>query len=127
MCIRDRSDLIPEDVYAYSTTNVATGESAPNISGIIKTGDYTMTVRATQADATMSDQLGVAMAPLHYYGDDSLYDYDNNSFGFPKGDLSLVREKTTELMGAGPYKFIQFSNGVINYCLLYTSSLLHLC
>lgn len=109
------SDLIPEDVYAYSTTNVATGESAPNISGIIKTGDYTMTVRATQADATMIYQLGVAIAPLHYYGDESLYDYDNNSFGFPKGDLSLVREKTTEPMGAGPYKFIQFSNGVINY------------
>ena len=109
------SDLIPEDVYAYSTTNVTTGESAPNISGIIKTGDYTMTVRATKADATMIYQLAVAIAPMHYYGDESLYDYDNNSFGFPKGDLSSVRAKTTEPMGAGPYKFLQFSNGVINY------------
>lgn len=109
------SDLIPEDVYAYSTTNVTTGESAPNISGIIKTGDYTMTVRATKADATMIYQLAVAIAPMHYYGDESLYDYDNNSFGFPKGDLSSVRAKTTQPMGAGPYKFIQFSNGVINY------------
>ena len=109
------SDLIPEDVYAYSTTNVTTGESAPNISGIIKTGDYTMTVRATKADATMIYQLAVAIAPMHYYGDESLYDYDNNSFGFPKGDLSSVRAKTTQPMGAGPYKFLQFSNGVINY------------
>ena len=109
------SDLIPEDVYAYSTTNVATGESAPNISGIIKTGDYTMTVHATKVDATMIYQLAVAIAPMHYYGDESLYDYDNNSFGFPKGDLSSVRAKTTEPMGAGPYKFLQFSNGVINY------------
>lgn len=109
------SDLIPEDVYAYSTTNVATGESAPNISGIIKTGDYTMTVHATKVDATMIYQLAVAIAPMHYYGDESLYDYDNNSFGFPKGDLSSVRAKTTEPMGAGPYKFLQFSNGVINF------------
>ena len=109
------SDLIPEDVYAYSTTNVTTGESAPNISGIIKTGDYSMTVRATKADATMIYQLAVAIAPMHYYGDESLYDYDNNSFGFPKGDLSSVRAKTTQPMGAGPYKFMQFSNGVINY------------
>ena len=109
------SDLIPEDVYAYSTTNVATGESAPNISGIIKTGDYSMTVHATKVDATMIYQLAVAIAPMHYYGDESLYDYDNNSFGFPKGDLSSVRAKTTEPMGAGPYKFLQFSNGVINY------------
>lgn len=109
------SDLIPEDVYAYSTTNVVTGESAPNISGIIKTGDYSMTVRATKADATMIYQLAVSIAPMHYYGDESLYDYDNNSFGFPKGDLSSVRAKTTEPMGAGPYKFLQFSNGVINF------------
>ena len=109
------SDLIPEDVYAYSTTNVATGESAPNISGIVKTGDYSMTVHATKVDATMIYQLTFFIAPLHYYGDESLYDYDNNSFGFPKGDLSSVRAKTTEPMGAGPYKFLQFENGVINF------------
>ena len=109
------SDLIPEDVYAYSTTNVTTGESAPNISGIIKTGDYSMTVHATKVDATMIYQLTLAIAPLHYYGDESLYDYDNNSFGFPKGDLSSVRAKTTEPMGAGPYKFLQFENGVVNF------------
>lgn len=109
------TDLIPEDVYAYSTTNVVTGESAPNISGIVKTGDYSMTVHATKVDATMIYQLSFPIAPLHYYGDTSLFDYDNNSFGFPKGDLSTVRAKTTEPMGAGPYKFLQFENGVVNF------------
>ena len=52
------------------------------------------------------------IAPLHYYGDVSLYDYDNNSFGFPKGDLSIVRSKTSTPMGAGPYIFNNYSDGV---------------
>jgi peptide/nickel transport system substrate-binding protein len=52
---------------------------------------------------------------MHYYGDASLYNYDNNQFGFTKGDLSIVKSKTTEPMGAGPFKFIKFENGVVNF------------
>ncbi|MCI7137792.1 MAG: ABC transporter substrate-binding protein [Candidatus Limivicinus sp.] len=94
---------------------VQTGESAANISGIQKTGDYSMRVVTTKVDATAIYQLGVTIAPMHYYGDVSLYDYDNNSFGFTKGDLSSVRAKTTQPMGAGPYKFVKFENGVVNF------------
>lgn len=94
---------------------VQTGESAANISGIQKTGDYSMRVVTTKVDATAIYQLGVTIAPMHYYGDASLYDYDNNSFGFTKGDLSSVRAKTTQPMGAGPYKFVKFENGVVNF------------
>ena len=94
---------------------VQTGESAANISGIQKTGDYSMRVVTTKVDATAIYQLGVTIAPLHYYGDASLYDYDNNSFGFTKGDLSSVRAKTTQPLGAGPYKFVKFENGVVNF------------
>ena len=50
-------------------------------------------------------QLSFAIAPLSYYGDASLYDYDNNKFGFEKGDLSKVRSVTTAPMGAGAYTF----------------------
>ena len=74
-----------------------------------------MRVVTTKVDATAIYQLGVTIAPLHYYGDASLYDYDNNSFGFTKGDLSSVRAKTTQPMGAGPYKFVKFENGVVNF------------
>ncbi len=94
---------------------VETGESAANISGIQKTGDYSCRIHATQVDATLIYQLGLYIAPMHYYGDKALYDYDNNSFGFPKGDLSSVRAKISEPMGAGPDKFVKFENGVINY------------
>ena len=94
---------------------IKTGESAPNIEGLQKTGDYSLKVTLTEPDATAIYQLGVAIAPMHYYGDTAKYDYDNNMFGFDKGDLSTVRAKTTEPMGAGPYKFIKFEDGVVYF------------
>ena len=109
-------DLMDEDVYSdYPTIGVKTGDSAANISGIKKTGDYSMTVTLDKVDATAIYQLGVTIAPMHYYGDPSLYDYDNNQFGFPKGDLSSVRAKTTVPMGAGPYKYIKYEDGVVYF------------
>ena len=101
--------------YANYTIGIKTGDSADSITGIQKVDDYNVRVVMTKVDATSIYQLSLAIAPLHYYGDASLYDYDNNMFGFTKGDLSIVRSKTTQPMGAGPYKFIKFENGVITY------------
>ena len=94
---------------------ISTGESAANISGIIRTGDYSVRVHCTTFEATAIYQLGISVTPLSYYGDPALYDYENNSFGFVKGDLSGVKSKTTQPMGAGPYVFESYSNGVITY------------
>jgi peptide/nickel transport system substrate-binding protein len=94
---------------SYKVT-VDTGESAPNISGIIKTGDNSVRVILTEVSAPAIYNLAIYVTPLHYYGDESLYDYDNNMFGFPKGDLSTVRAKTTSPMGAGPYTFVKYEN-----------------
>ena len=107
------SDLIPEDVYAYATTGVAIGDDVPSVAGIVKTGDYSMTLTTSELSTTMIYQLQMPIAPLHYYGDKSLYDYDNNSFGFPKGDLSVVRSKTGAPMGGGMYTFSKYSDGVV--------------
>ncbi len=110
------SDLMDADVYNdYPVMGVKTGESADSITGIKKIDDYHMTVTMTKVDAVAIYQLGISIAPLHYYGNKDLYDYDNNSFGFPKGDLSSVRAKTTQPMGAGPYKFIKFENGTVYF------------
>lgn len=107
------ADLISEEVYNYPTIGVKTGESAPSISGVQRTGDYSMRIVATETDATMIYQMALPIAPLAYYGDEAQYDYDNNSFGFPKGDLSLVRAKTTQPLGAGPYVFKEYKDGVV--------------
>ena len=92
---------------------VETGASAANISGIKRTGDYSMTVHMTSFDATAIYNMSFLVAPLHWYGDKAQYDYANNKFGFPKGDLSLVKAKTATPLGCGPYTFEGYSNGVV--------------
>ena len=107
-------ELFPTAVQ-FTGKGIQTGESAANITGIQKIDDYNLRVVLTEVDATAIYQLGVSIAPLHYYGDPSLYDYDNNSFGFTKGDLSVVRSVTTQPMGAGPYKFLKYEDGVVYF------------
>ena len=100
---------------AVYQAGVATGESVPNIAGIVKTDDYSMTVTTSISDPFFIYNLDLAICPMHYYGDIDLYDYENNMFGFNKGDLSIIREKTTVPLGAGPYKFVSYENGVVTF------------
>ena len=113
------SSFITSEVTAIDPGYIAgvqTGESAPSITGVQKTGDNSLRIVLTKVDATAIYSLaGIYVSPLHYYGDEALYDYENNSFGFPKGDLTIVRKNTTQPMGAGPYKFIKFENGVVSF------------
>ena len=105
----------PDSEYSVG---VKTGDSAESITGIQKTGDYSMRVVATKVDATLIYQLTLGdggIAPLHYYGDRAQYDYDNNKFGFPKGDLSMIRSKTTKPLGAGAYIFQKYENGIVSF------------
>ncbi len=97
----------------YDTYNTIPEDAAPNIAGIQKTGDFSLRIVTTELDATMIYQMSLPIAPMHWYGDESLYDYDNNQFGFTRGDLSAVREKTTTPLGAGPYIFNNYSDGVV--------------
>ena len=104
------------DAAATYQKGVSTGESANRIEGVEKTGDYSMRITMSKFDAVSIYQVaGIPVAPMHYYGSADLYDYDNDSFGFNKGDLSLVRSKTTTPMGAGPYKFDSYQNGVVTF------------
>ena len=101
------------DDFADYDKLVATGDDVPSIKGIIRTGDYSLTVHMTEYDATAIYNMSFIIAPLHHYGDASKYDYDNNKFGFDKGDLSGVKAKTTEPLGCGPYIFKSYENGVV--------------
>jgi len=103
------TDFLP-DVYK---NGIETGESAANISGIVKTGDYSFSVTLDKLDATAIYQLSTYVVPMHYYGDKAAYDYDNNKFGFTKGDLSSVRSKMTKPMGAGPFVFDKYENKTV--------------
>ena len=106
------AELAKEYLVAEKTA-AGEGEEVPNIEGIKKLGDYEIEVTTDGFDATTIYQLGLIVSPLSYYGDPALYDYDNNQFGFTRGDLSAVREKTAKPMGAGAYKFVKYENKTV--------------
>lgn len=91
-----------DDYEAKYGTRIATGSSAENISGVMRTGDHSLTLRMTEYDPAALYELALCIAPLHVYGDEALYDYENNSFGFTRGDLSAVRARQGGV-GCGPY------------------------
>ena len=93
-----------------------TGGGIPSVEGIKKTGKYTVEVTAKGYEAPAVYSIcAISVAPLHYYGDLSKYDYDKNMFGHDFGDLSVVREKTRAPMGAGAYKFIKHENETVYF------------
>ena len=108
-------DLIDEQLgdKAEDYKALVATSSVDSISGVIRTGDYSLTIHMTEFDATSIYNMSFTVAPLHYYGDEAQYDYEAHKFGFPKGDLSIVREKTTQPLGCGPYVFDSYANGVV--------------
>lgn len=92
------------------------GEEVPNIEGIKKVSDYELVVQTNGFDATAILKIcDVFIAPLHYYGNEDMYDYQSSQFGFTRGDLSGVKSKTTVPMGAGPYKFVKYDNKIVSF------------
>lgn len=98
--------------YASYTKGVKTGDSADYIKGFEKTGDYSVRITLTEVNAPAADLMNIQIAPLHYYGDKALYNYEAHQFGFKKGDLSIVRDKTRVPFGPGPYKFVSYENKI---------------
>lgn len=90
------------------------GEEVPNIAGIKKISQNEVEVMTNGFDASAIYKIcGISISPMHYYGEEAKYDYDNNQFGFTRGDLSYVKSKTTMPMGAGPYKYVKYDNKVV--------------
>ncbi len=88
----------------------------PNISGITKIDNYTVEVKTKGYEAPAVYSIcGLEIAPMHYYGDPAQYDYAGNKFGHPFNDLSNVQSKTTQPMGAGPYKFVKYENRIVYF------------
>lgn len=108
--LSDRIDGF-DDQYGQT---ISVGNPVETIDGIIRTGDYSMTIHATEeSDAILHALSNLPIMPLHYYGDANAYDYENASFGFSKGDLSSLHEKDAVPLGCGEYAFVSNENGTI--------------
>ena len=77
----------------------------PNISGIQKLSDTTVTIEIGGFETALIYLLNIPITPLHYYGSTAKYNYALNMFGFDFGDLSLQHIKDNAPMGGGPYQF----------------------
>lgn len=86
---------------------VLVGQSAEEIVGIKKTGTYTFCVTLEKENADALSKFCFAIAPMHYFGNMAEYNEQEKKFGFPKGDLSVVREKNSTPLGAGAYRLEQ--------------------
>lgn len=106
---------LARDAMLGESSDLFEAAEVKSIRGIEKLNDYQVRVSVEGFDATAIYKLGITVAPMHYYGDEALYDYENGMYGFPFGDLTIVKEKTTMPMGAGPYKFIKFENKVVYF------------
>ncbi len=101
---------------AAAAAGVDTSAGVPNISGITRVDDYTVEVKVKGFSApAVYSILGLSITPMHYYGDPAQYDYANNQFGHPYGDLSAIQAKIDAPMGGGPYKFLKYENRVAYY------------
>lgn len=86
----------------------------PNVAGVKKLDDYTVEIKTKGFSApAVYSILGHSIPPMHYYGDADLYDYENNMFGFPRGDISIVESNTSLPMGGGAYNFVSYDNKVV--------------
>lgn len=88
------------------------GESVIYIEGIVKKSVDLVEITTQGYDPTFLSKLMIPVCPLHYYGDETLYDYENHLYGFTKGNLSQI-EKNTLPMGAGPYQVVSIEETIV--------------
>lgn len=112
----DKATAAYEAWIAETGKTLMNGESVKSISGITYDLDaYTINVKTTEFSATTIYNLSLYVTPMHYYGDTSKWDPANGSYGFTRGNLDSVRSKTTKPMGAGPYKFVSYKDGIVTF------------
>lgn len=107
-------DAINAFINTFGSTDEAMGgEGVKSISGIQKLNQYEVEVTLTKYDAAAIYRMGIPISPLHYYGDETLYNYEDGSFGFTRGDLSAIHAKDSAHLGGGAYKFVKYENKIV--------------
>jgi len=103
-------------ISAMAASEPELADGIANISGIRKTGEYSVEIKVNGYSASdVYGIFGISVAPLHYYGNPTLYDYENNKFGFEFGTFDLSVEQQTRPLGAGPYKYVKYEDGVVYF------------
>ena len=108
------NEVLGEQKAEYTIGIAMDDDSEDYIEGIEKTGEYSFRIVMDSNDINAIYELGeMIVAPMHYYGSEDDYNYEDHKFGFVKGDLRSVRNKTNAPLGAGPYQFKSYEDGVV--------------
>lgn len=92
------------EVLLYNKIRSVEGDPVDSISGILRMGSYSMKLKVRGFDENaVYDLFDIDVLPMHYYGDDSLYDYNSHLFGFNRIAYSIPEEKLSAPVGAGPF------------------------
>ncbi len=98
------AEQIAKEVVLENKLAALGGQAVDRIEGIKKLSQNQIEIKSL-GDTTkkLNTICDIYVAPLHYYGDISQYDYENNKFGFTRGQLDSIKEKNSEPLGAGQY------------------------
>ena len=89
--------------------------SVGSVSGVEKIDDRTVRITTDGYNGKdIYEILDFWIAPLHIYGDESLYDPEKGCFGFRRGDLSGVLSDSKKLTGAGDFALESVESGKIS-------------
>lgn len=96
----------PYAVYAVPIVGLSSYRSgeAAYIEGIRRIDTRSVAVTFEGSDPDNIRTLGITLCPLHYYADEGQYDYDKHQFGFSKGKLETLEQKSADPLGTGPYR-----------------------
>ncbi|MCM1417403.1 MAG: ABC transporter substrate-binding protein, partial [Roseburia sp.] len=98
----------------YLSEQSETAETVDRIEGIDKKGEYEIALTVSGQASADTLFAGLTIAPLHYYGDKRLYSYDDDRFGFVKGEgRAIAEEKAGSPLGAGAYVYERSESGVV--------------
>lgn len=112
---KQASKLKEEFIFEFGAQDEEQAAGVPNIAGISRLSETQVEIVLNGYDATAVYKQMVPIAPLHIYGNEEAYDYENQSFGFERGDLTSVRDQSDRPVGAGPYIFQGYNDGVISF------------
>jgi len=105
-----------EDIALRQVLSANAGKKVPNISGIKKISNTIVEITVNGYNASdIYTICGIQVAPLSYYGEKSKYNYRENKFGFIRGDLSNIKAKSANPLGAGAYRFLKYENNVVYF------------
>ncbi|MBR5088542.1 MAG: hypothetical protein IK093_03855, partial [Ruminiclostridium sp.] len=93
-------------------------ESVSSVSGIVKTGPYSVQITASGRGEELERALSeMTIVPMHYYGNEALYSYKDDMFGFMKGKAEQVLSSNADKpVGAGAYRYIGTFSGEADFC-----------